>query len=119
MYYFDTYAFIEIIRGNKNYSRFKNTHLATTKLNIMEVYYYLLNNFGKKTADSFYNETIQYTIEIDDEVIKEAIVFRVQNKSKNLSYIDCIGYIIARINGLKFLTGDRQFKDMGNVEFVQ
>lgn len=119
MYYFDTYAFIEIIRGNLRYSKFVKTELVTTKLNLMEVYYWLLNNFGKKVADTFYDETAKYAIEIQDEIIKEAMIFRMQNKSKNLSYVDCIGYILAKANSLKFLTGDRQFKGLDSVEFVQ
>lgn len=119
MYFFDSYAFIEIISGNPNYSKFKNTELATTKLNLMEVYYKILKEFGRKAADKFYEETVKYCININDDVIKEAMLFRLQNKSKNLSYIDCIGYVLAKINGLKFLTGDIQFKGMENVEFVK
>ena len=118
MYYFDTYAFIEIIKGNPAYSKFIKTDLVTTKLNLMEVYYWLLNNFGRQTADTFYDETVEYAAEIQDGIIKEAMVFRMQNKSKNLSYVDCIGYILSKANGLKFLTGDRQFKGIDNVEFV-
>ncbi|MFA4820313.1 MAG: PIN domain-containing protein [Candidatus Aenigmatarchaeota archaeon] len=119
MYFFDSYAFIEIIRGNQNYLKFKNTELATTKLNLMEVYYKILKEFGRKAADKFYEETVKYSVSISDGVIKEAMIFRLQNKSKNLSYIDCIGYVLAKINGLKFLTGDIQFKAMENVEFVK
>ncbi len=119
MYFFDSYAFVEIFRGNKNYLRFRTTDFATSRLNLMEVYYYLLNNFDKKTADAFYDEVVKYAIEITDGIIKDAMMLRIQNKSKNLSYIDCIGYILAKISGLKFLTGDRQFKEMENLEFVQ
>lgn len=119
MYYFDTYAFIEIIRGNQAYSKYKKTELVTTKLNLMEVYYWLLCNFGRQAAESFYDETAGYAIEIEDKIIKEAMEFRLQYKVKKLSYIDCIGYIIARLHNLRFLTGDKEFKNMDNVEFVQ
>ena len=119
MYFFDTYAFIEMVKGNKNYLRFKSSELATSKLNLMEVYCWLLNNFSKEIADLFYDKTVQYVIDISDDAIKEAMMFRIQNKSKNLSYIDCIGYVLAKSSGLKFLTGDRQFRQMDNVEFVQ
>ena len=119
MYFFDSYAFIELLRGNPGYVRFKNTELATTKLNLMEVYYKILQEFGKKEADDFYDNMIKFTLEIHDNIIKEAVQFRLRNKSKNLSYVDCIGYVLAKSSGLKFLTGDRQFKDMENVEFVK
>lgn len=119
MYFFDTYAFIEIFNGNPKYDKYKRTEFATTKLNIMEVYYWLLNNFNKKVAEDFYNNMVKFCVEITDSVIKEAVQFRFENKSRDLSYIDCLGYILAKANGLKFLTGDREFKGMSNVEFVR
>ena len=85
----------------------------------MEVYYWILNNFGKEYADRFYDNAKKYCIEITDDIIKSATEFRAKNKSKNLSYVDCIGYMIARSLNIKFLTGDMQFKNMENVEFVK
>ena len=32
---------------------------------------------------------------------------------------DCIGYIIAKRLGMKFLTGDKEFEGFENVEFVK
>ena len=46
-------------------------------------------------------------------------MFRLLNKKRKLSYVDCLGYILAGMNGAKFLTGDNQFKDLQNVEFVK
>ena len=40
-------------------------------------------------------------------------------KHGGLSYADCIGYVIARREGMKFLTGDAAFKRLENVEFVR
>ncbi len=119
MYFFDTYAFIEIFRGNINYSNFQNTDMVTTKLNLMEVYYWLLNKFGQEVADNFYDKTLEYTTEITDEIIKKAMQFRLEKKKQNLSYTDCIGYVVAKVNNLRFLTGDMQFKELDNVEFVK
>ena len=62
---------------------------------------------------------MKYTIEINDEIIKLANAFRIANKKRKLSYIDCIGYIIARLRNIKFLTGDKQFEDLENVEYVK
>jgi predicted nucleic acid-binding protein len=45
--------------------------------------------------------------------------FRKKNKKRNLSYADCIGYIYALKNNLIFLTGDKEFEDLKNVEFVK
>jgi len=47
------------------------------------------------------------------------MTFRALNKKRNLSYVDCIGYIIAKQRNIKFLTGDKEFEYMENVEFVK
>jgi hypothetical protein len=45
--------------------------------------------------------------------------FKLQNRGKKFSYTDSIGYLISLRNRIKFLTGDKQFRDMPNVEFVK
>ena len=55
----------------------------------------------------------------DDETLKQASEFRFANYKRDLSYIDCVGYILAKKRGVKFLTGDEQFKAFENVEFVK
>ena len=45
--------------------------------------------------------------------------FRAESKSRDLSYVDCIGYVIAMRNNIRFLTGDRQFRNLPNVTFVR
>jgi uncharacterized protein len=119
-YFFDTYAFIEIIKQNKNYSKYiKEITIITTKLNLMELHYILLRTFGKQKADFYYDRFLPFAIDISDEVIKKANEFKLRNKSRNLSYVDCIGYILSRINCTKFLTGDKEFEGVENVEFVK
>lgn len=88
-------------------------------MNLMELYYGLINKFGKQVAEECYEEYAEFTIEINDEVIKRACEFRVLFKSKNLSFIDCLGYMAAKLNNIKFLTGDKQFENLENVEFVK
>ena len=119
-YFFDTYAFFEIINGNPNYEKYsKGIAIVTTKLNLMELHYGLLASYGKETADKYFDKFIDLCIEIDDKIIKSANNFRYLFKKKKLSYIDCVGYILAKARNLRFLTGDMQFEDMENVEFVK
>jgi len=47
------------------------------------------------------------------------MVFKYENKNKNFSFIDCVGYVLAKENNLIFLTGDRAFRGMMNVELVK
>lgn len=119
-YFFDTYAFYEIIKGNPNYEHYKKEiSIITTKLNLMELHYALLRVYNKETADSYYEEFLPLIIEVDDGVIKESNIFKFENKEKRLSYVDCIGYTISKNLGIKFLTGDKQFENLDNVEFVK
>ncbi|MBI2143262.1 type II toxin-antitoxin system VapC family toxin, partial [Candidatus Woesearchaeota archaeon] len=45
--------------------------------------------------------------------------FRLKYKKENLSYADCIGYALAEMMRIKFLTGDEKFRNKENVEFVK
>lgn len=119
-YFFDSYAFFEIIKGNPNYDKYsKGVSLITTRLNLMELYYWLLRRSGKDKAEKYYQKFLPYCIEITNDVIKKACEFRLEHKGKNLSYADCIGYIIALQKRIKFLTGDIGFERMENVEYVK
>lgn len=117
-YFFDSYAIIEIINSNEKYLKFKFEIPILTSLNISEIYYYFLLNYNKQTADYWINNLKFELVNITQDVAVEAAKFRFNNKKLKLSYADCIGYVVALKNGLKFLTGDRQFRNMDNVEFI-
>ncbi|MBN2052472.1 PIN domain-containing protein [Candidatus Woesearchaeota archaeon] len=119
-YFFDTYAFIEAINGNKNYQPYmKGSTIITTLLNLMELHYITLKDISEKIADAHYEFFRDLAIDISDEVIKKANIFRYANRKKKLSYTDCIGYTLARMRNIKFLTGDNAFKGIEGVEFVK
>lgn len=118
--FYDTYAILEIIKGNVNYKNYlKNVGIVTTKLNLMELYYRLYVLHGFETAELYYQKYNPFVIEVDDSIIKKSMIFKAENRNKDLSYVDCIGYIFAMENNIKFLTGDEQFRDMPNVDFVK
>ena len=118
--FYDTYAILEIIKGNSNYRNYlKNIGIATSRLNLMELYYRLYVLFGIETAELYFQKYNPFAVEVSDLMIKKAMIFRAENRKRDLSYVDCVGYIFAKENKIKFLTGDKQFKDMENVEFVK
>lgn len=119
MFFFDTYALIEIIKGNKAYKKYLDSPPITTRLNLMEVYYYLLKEKNTEIAEYYYNFYLPSCIQISNQSIKSAMKSKLRLKDKKLSYIDCIGYILSQRINIKFLTGDREFKNMENVEFVK
>lgn len=119
-YFADTYALIEFVRGNRHYSKyFLENKTSTTRLNLMELYYATLREGGEELAEEYYESFLSSAINIDDETIKDAMKFRYSVKKKKLSYVDAIGYMLALEKGIKFLTGDNQFKGMADVEFVK
>lgn len=119
-YFFDTYALYEIIEGNNNYKPYiNNIAMITTKLNLMELHYGLLLKYGKAIADKYYKELIRFAVKITDEIIMNSNELKTSFKKRKLSYVDCIGYTIALQKNIKFLTGDKEFQDLKNVEFVK
>lgn len=119
-FFFDSYAFFEIISGNPNYEIYtKNIAIVTTRLNLMELHYGLLITEGKEKADYYYDLYSKFVVDINDDIIKGANDFKKTMKPKNISYIDAIGYILAKSRNIKFLTGDKEFKELENVEFVK
>ena len=118
-YFFDTYAIFEIIGGNKSYEKYTDKIITLTKLNIFELFYNALKDFGEQEANKIIEIYYPSVVEYNKEVIKEAAKLRLKYKKRDLSMADCIGYVVAGRLGIKFLTGDKEFEDLDNVEFVK
>jgi len=116
-FFFDTYAFFEIIIGNPKYERYRNVIAITTIFNLAELNYNLKKEMKDELADEFTEKYKNYLIEVEVDDIKTAMSFK--NKNKQLSIPDAIGYIIANRLNIKFLTGDEGFRNFNNVEFVK
>ena len=119
MHFFDTYAIFEIIDGNPAYSQFQDEAIKTSVSNLGELYYGLLLRGKKSKADAWFVLLQPDLVEIDPETMHQAMTFRHAHKKKRLSMTDCVGYMLARKAGLRFLTGDEAFKDIPDVEFVK
>lgn len=117
IFFFDTYAFFEIIRGNPAYKKYVECEGLTTILNLAELNYNLKKEKDKKTADEITEKYKEYCVSITINDVKEAMDMKQQNKK--LSIPDVIGYIIAKRYGVLFLTGDEGFRIFKNVEFVK
>lgn len=118
-YFFDSYALIEIIKGNADYQNYRRCEAVLTKLNLFEVYFKLLKEFSEAQADKFLDDSYDLAVDFNKSVIRLAAKFKLENPRKNLSMADCIGYILSRIMGIKFLTGDESFEGMENAEYVK
>jgi predicted nucleic acid-binding protein len=118
-YFFDTYAIIEIIKGNENYNNFCDYNIITSPMNLAEVYYALLLLYNKESVDNLLKNFNFEFLEINSQIAKESAIFRYKNKNLKMSYIDCVGYTLSLKNELLFLTGDKAFENLENVEFVK
>lgn len=118
MYFWDTYAVVESIHGNPRYAKFGEYPYLLTIFNLAEIYYFAFKEYTDDQANQIYFKCKKGLLSVSDEVLQEAMRFRKQSR-KNLSYTDCIGYICARHNKLVFLTGDKEFEHLANVEFVK
>ena len=116
-YFFDTYAFFEIIGGNPNYLPYQDVRVITTIFNLAELNYNLKKEKDKKIADEITKKYWDFLVDVTFDDLKEAMNMKI--KHKDLSIPDVIGYITAKRFGVKFLTGDEGFKNFDNVEFVK
>ena len=79
----------------------------------------MLRNVDNEKANFFMDNYYELAIDFNKNIIKKAAEFRLKHKERKLSMTDCVGYILALELGIKFLTGDLEFKDMENVEYVK
>ena len=116
-FFLDTYALVEIIKGNLNYKMYVESDLFTSILNLYELFYNLLKEHGEDKSKLFFYQYYDIIIPLKDEHIFEASKLKLKNKK--ISYADALGYAISLKEGMKFLTGDKEFKGKDNVEFVK
>ncbi|MBU2616386.1 MAG: PIN domain-containing protein [Nanoarchaeota archaeon] len=118
MFLFDTYALIEIIKGNKNYLPYINSKVILNTFIFSELCYVLIRD-NYPNVDEYLIKYERFLVSMSPSLIREAMKFRYNNKKKKLSMTDCVSYIQAKELGVKFLTGDKEFEGMENVEFVK
>lgn len=117
-YFLDTYALIEITKGSKNALKYVDCEVYTNILNLYEFYMNLIRDFDEDTAKEKFNNFKQIMIPIKDNHIFLASRFKIANKKRNFSYADALGYVTAKAEDMKFVTGDKEFKNLENVEFI-
>ena len=117
-YFLDSYALIEMLEGNPKYDHYNNTDFTITKLNLIEIHYYLIKKRDSRAVEIAESLAVS-VVDFDTDIIFEANKFRLKNKPKEFSTADCIGYAYALKNNLPFVTGDKEFEDLTGVEFVK
>lgn len=118
-FFFDTYALIEIGKDNPHYELYrKDVNILLSMLNLMELAYFLLREHRDDEIDEVVSRLSKFVIPYTKEILVTAAKMKYCYKKEKLSYVDCIGYLLAKQHRVKFLTGDSKFKDKENVKFV-
>ena len=115
---YDTYALMEIMNKNSNYKPYIDKKVIINEFIFSEFCYNLLRDKVKNPKE-YLDELELAIIRPDAFLIWEAMKFRHINKKKKFSMTDCISYMMSKKIGVKFLTGDKEFNDLDNVEFVK
>jgi len=118
----DSYALVAYLEGNPRYVRiFGRKSLATSSMNLLEVYSTLLRKLTRDEARAITMGFIPIVVPLPPDLAYAAGDYRhaMRSAKKDCSYIDAWGYAGARHLGIKFLTGDPAFKGEENVEFVR
>lgn len=123
-YFLDTWALIEILRDNPAYRRISSAdRFATTRLNLMEMAFWL--RVRDMDAASPYRDFLPHVYTPSDDTMLQAVEFRKAHPEPakpgryRFSYVDAIGYTLARELGIPFVTGDRDFRELPGVEYLR
>ena len=124
----DTYALYEwLVYNNQKYKKyFEEIDVSggyITELVLLEFYHHIFHEQGKSIADNLFNAITAKTetVKLNEERIKKTGQKRSEmlKEKKKLSYTDCLNLVIAEEKNTKVLTGDKEFKEMKNAEFVK
>jgi predicted nucleic acid-binding protein len=121
-YFFDSYTVLAFLSGSPSYQKYLEENEGyLTKLNLLEIFYRTLEEYGLKAASDIVSSFSKYVVDFDLEDIANSMKLRLELKRKGLdiSYADALGYYLARKIGVRFLTGDSDFENLKGVEFVQ
>lgn len=121
-FFYDSYAVLAFTSGNSAYRKYFEEHDGVlTSLNLLEIFYRSLEQFGTKAASEILETFSKYAVDFGLEEIEDAMKLRLELKRKghDISYADAVGYFISRKMGIKFLTGDAVFRRLHNVEYVK
>jgi len=118
VYFADSYALIEIVKGNQKFFKYLAAKLITSSIHLAEFYRSILRDFGQEAADENLEIYSKLTIPTTKTCIPFAMILKYHYPKEKLSYADCLGYSLSFQLGIKYLTGDQKFRNKPNVEFV-
>jgi len=119
-YFYDSYAVLAYLSDHPRYRNyFEEDTGVLTKLNLMEICYRILSIHGVRAARRVMTAFSRYQIDFTPNDILGSMKLRSTLKRRGLddSYADALGYYLASKLKIRFLTGDKAFSGLANVEF--
>lgn len=113
----DTYALMEISQQNPEFEVYLDSDFVITEITLVEFYGVILREYDEKTAEYWFRKLEGYAVSVSKEILKEAVKFKHENRKADISFFDAVGYIFSLVSGYYFVTGDKEFKGLKNVEF--
>ena len=109
---------MEYLNKGRLAAYFRSGRGVTTWLQLMEVFYALLRDGKSESEARDVIAALQpHVIDFSFDDVLGAMGIRIQmvRKQRSLSYVDAIGYYVARKRRLQFLTGDPGFRGLPGV----
>lgn len=121
-FFADTYAIVELLKGSPAYRQYKTAVLVTTEFNLCEFAYAVTRDYPD-TAEEICSQ-VRHSMRLfrpgEREYLRAAAMWRTYlQDGRKFSLIDCVGYSVAELLTIPFLTGDREFEDLPGVEYVK
>jgi hypothetical protein len=122
MFFLDSYAIIEMARGNPAYRPYTKVPSVTSRSNLLEMFYILAQADEEALAQAALQALGPHSIELSVDLVPVVAEFRLRHlgsTGRRFSYADAFGYVYARENGFEFLTGAHEFEGLPGVRFVR
>jgi predicted nucleic acid-binding protein len=119
MYCLDTYALIEITNANVKTEKYLNDNIIIPDVVLAEFHWTILKAQNPQTASFWKRLLLPYVKNVPSEIYIKAMDFRFTHKKQKLSFFDCVGYVFAQEQKIPFVTGDKEFKNMKGVDFIE
>ena len=115
----DTYALVEVNNGSPKFIGLLARDPVITDITLAEFYADVYRKYDEKTADYWHRKLSAFCRAVSRDILIKAVKFRIDNRQKNLSFFDCVGYLYALENNIPFVTGDKEFEHREGVLFIK
>lgn len=113
--FLDTYALIQIAGGRPVFKALA-ADAVTGHANLLEFHYHVSRRQNERVASQFLSRYWSLAVPATREDVADASHLRLRESSRRLSFIDALGYAMARNRRLTFVTGDPGVNGMPDVE---